>query len=57
MNPNAVNMFNNMQALTSLDLSNLDTSLTTQMHVMFQNCINLKSLNLDNWDLSKLSSY
>ena len=38
--------------LESLDISNFDTSLVTQMHYMFSNCKHLGSLNLFNFKTS-----
>ncbi len=46
------NMFNGCSGLTSLDLSNLDTSKVTNMAYMFSGCSGLTSL-----DLSSFNSY
>ena len=54
MNQRSDVMFRYMQGLISLDLSNLDTSKVANLSNTFQGCSNLTSLNLDNWDLSKL---
>ena len=40
------NMFSGCSGLTSLDLSNFNTSNVIKMSGMFQNCYNLKELNL-----------
>lgn len=42
--------------LTSLDVSNFDTSAVTNMYSMFQNCSSLASLDLSNFDISKVTS-
>ena len=46
--------FNNFSQVTSLDLSNFDTSKVTDMGGMFYNCNSLTSLNLSNFDTSKV---
>ena len=43
-------MFYDCISLISLDLSNFDTSLVTNMKELFYNCIKLTSLNLENFD-------
>ena len=48
------NMFNYCSKLTSLDLSNFDTSSVTNMASMFNNC-KITSLNLSGWDTSKVT--
>lgn len=52
-------MFNNCSALTSLDLSNFDTSSVTNMQNIFNGCSSLTSLDVSNWnlDLNILTSY
>jgi surface protein len=47
-------MFSNCSSLTSLDLSNFDTSNATNMSAMFSNCSSLTSLDLSNFDTSKV---
>ena len=47
-------MFFNCSSLTSLDLSNFNTSNVTNMADMFYNCSSLTSLNLSNFDTSKV---
>ena len=49
-------MFDYCNSLTSLDLSNFDTSNVTDMHNMFYYCYNLTSLDLSNFDTSKVTS-
>lgn len=48
-------MFNQCNALTSVDVSNWDTSKVTNMRVMFQQCNNLATLNVSNWDLGEVT--
>lgn len=43
-------MFSQCNGLTSLDLSNFDTSKVTNMQSMFSHCNDLTSLNLNNFD-------
>lgn len=50
------NMFQGCSKLTSLDLSNFDTSSVTNMASMFFNCSGLTSLDLSNFDTSSLLS-
>lgn len=40
------NMFDGCSSLTDLDLTNFDTSKVTSLSNMFQNCTNLKTLNI-----------
>ena len=47
-------MFNNCRSLTSLDVSNWDTSNVTNMAAMFSNCESLTTLNLSKWDTSNV---
>ena len=49
-------MFNGCSNLTSLDLSNWDTSKVTTMHSMFLGCSALGYLNINDWDVSNLTS-
>ena len=50
-------MFNGASRLTSLDVSNWDTSKVTNMSLMFNNCKNLTSVgDLSNWDTSKVTN-
>ena len=50
------NMFRNCNGLTSLDLSNFDTSNVTSMNWMFYNCNYLTSLDLSNFDTSNVTT-
>ena len=50
------NMFATTNGLTSLDLSNFDTSKVTDMSLMFYRCINLTTLDLSNFDTSKVAN-
>ena len=45
-------MFKNCSGLTSLGLSNFDTSHVLYMNDMFNGCSSLKSLYLGGWDIS-----
>ena len=49
------NMFYGCTGLTSLNLSNFDTSKVTDMRYMFTSCRGLTSLNLSNFDTSKVT--
>ena len=51
-----VNTFSSCPSLTSLDLSNWDTSNVTSMQNMFRNCSGLTSLNLSNWNTSNVTN-
>ena len=42
--------------LTSLDVSNFDTSQVTDMMSMFEGCRSLTSLNVSNFDTSKVTN-
>ena len=48
--------FNKFSQVTSLDLSNLDTSKVTDMMDMFTGCSGLTSLDLSNFDTSNVTS-
>ena len=48
-------MFQFCKNITSLDLSNFNTSNVTDMGYMFFNCSSLTSLNVSNFDTSKLA--
>ena len=50
----ASHMFADCTSLTSLDLSNFDTSNVTDMTYMFSECTSLTSLNLSGWNTSKV---
>ena len=48
-------MFNGCSALSSLDLSNFNTAIVTNMSYMFFNCANLSSLDLSNFNTAIVS--
>ena len=50
------NMFSGCSGLTSINLSNFDTSNVTDMSHMFSGCSGLTSLNLSNFDTSKVTN-
>ena len=52
---NSSNMFSRLYSLTSLDLSNFDTSNVTNMSNMFYCLYSLTSLDLSNFDTSKVT--
>ena len=54
-NENCTLMFNDCNKLTSLDLSNFDTSNVTNMTSMFNNCRALTSLDVSNFNTSKVT--
>ena len=56
LNENSVSMFSDMRSLTSLDLSNFDTSRVMDMGSMFASSSNLTSLDLSNFDTSKVTN-
>ena len=49
-------MFYNCSSLTSLDLSNFNTSKITDMTYMFNRCKSLTNINLSSFDTSNVSS-
>ena len=55
LNMNSSMMFSSMFRLTSLDLSNFDTSKVTNMATMFYGMRNLTTLDLSNFDTSKVT--
>ena len=55
LNTYATFMFSFMDNLTTIDLSNFDTSKVTDMAYMFSDSTNLTSLNLSNFDTSKVT--
>ena len=48
-------MFYGCNSLTSLDVSNFNTSNATNMNHMFRSCKSLKSLDISNFNTSKVS--
>ena len=48
-------MFNNCPSLTTLDLSNFDTSNVTNMGSMFYNCPNLTTLDVSKFDTNNVT--
>ena len=48
-------MFSGCNSLTSLDVSNWDTSNVTDMSLMFDSCHSLTSLDVSNWDTSNVT--
>ena len=50
-------MFYKCSSLTSLDISDFDTSNVTYMHSMFRNCSSLEYLNMSKATFGKLTSY
>ena len=55
LNENTCFMFDNMRSLTTLDLSNFDTSKVTDMNSMFEDMRSLTTLDLSNFDTSKVT--
>ena len=53
-NESMVNYFSNFDAITSINLSALDTSKTTDMSGMFSGCSSLTSLDVSNFDTSNV---
>ena len=51
-----LNMFNNCTSLTSLDLSNFNTSAVTNMSSMFNGCTSLTSLDISNFNTSAVTN-
>ena len=49
--------FYNCENITSLDLSNLDTSNVTDMSMMFVSCFGLPNLDLSNFDTNAVQNY
>lgn len=48
--------FDDCKALTSLDISNWNTSAATQMNWMFANCKALTSLDVSNWNTASVTN-
>ena len=49
-------MFSGCSKLTSLNVSNFDTSKVTNMGYMFSGCSKLTSLNVSNFDTSEVTN-
>ena len=49
-------LFHNMQTLTSIDLSGLNTSNVSDMSLMFESCVNLNNLDLSGFDTSRVTT-
>jgi surface protein len=49
-------MFDNCSSLTTLDVSNWDTSSVTTMSDMFRGCSSLTTLDVSNWNVSKVTN-
>ena len=56
LNENSTSMFSGMSSLTSLSLSNFDTSNVVDMEGMFSRISSLTSLNLSSFDTSKVTN-
>ena len=56
LNERSWSMFSGMNSLTSLDLSNFDTSKVMDMSSMFASSSNIASLDLSNFDTSKVTN-
>ena len=52
---NCASLFTYYSNVTSIDLSNVDTSRTTNMNFMFYDCYNLTSLNISSFDTSRVT--
>lgn len=53
---NMADMFFNCANLTTLDVSNWDTSRVTDMNSVFNSCSSLTSLDVSNWDTSEVTN-
>ncbi len=56
LSPDSYGIFSDCSSLTSLDLSNIDTSNATDMGAMFWGCSSLTNLDLSNFDTSNATS-
>ena len=52
--PKCSKMFSGLVSVKTIDLSNFDSSSTTDMSKMFSNCIKLTSINFGNFDTSSV---
>ena len=55
-NTSMAHMFSQCNKITSLDLSNFNTSNVTDMSMMFNGCRSLTSLDLSGWDTSNVTN-
>lgn len=55
-NPDSSNLFANYTRLSVADFTNLKTDLVTNMRGMFQECRNVKHLNLSHWNVSNVTN-
>ena len=53
---NSSNLFANMTQLTSLEVTNLDTSRTEDMSFLFFECTKLPALDVSGWDTSNVTT-
>ena len=56
LNTDSSDMFSRCSSLTSLDLSNFDTSKVTNMNNMFRSCRSLTSLDVSKFDTSNVTN-
>ena len=56
MNADSSHMFNNLQGLVNLDLSDLDSSNVTNMSYIFNNCYALTSLDVSHFNTSAVTN-
>ena len=56
LNEDASNMFYGFKAATSIDLTGIDTSLTTNMKAMFEECQALQSIDVSKFNTSNVEN-
>ena len=56
MNASGSQMFRDMRSLVNLDVSTIDTSITTSMSFMFYNCLSIEILDLRNFNTSSVTT-
>lgn len=49
-------MFHRCSNLEEVDLSNITTTANVQAQYMFTNCLNLKKIDIRNWQINKITS-
>ncbi|MCI1283419.1 MAG: BspA family leucine-rich repeat surface protein [Lacticaseibacillus songhuajiangensis] len=54
---NASNLFGRLSTVTSIDLSNVDTTGVTNLNSTFEQDSNVKTINLQGWDTSAVTSF